>query len=153
MPAVPDSPTAQLITLSKLYRPRVGSRAVHRARLLTQLDVAAGLVVVIAPAGYGKTTLLSTWLETCTLPSAWLSLDDQDDDLILFGLYLTAAVRTLFPAACQDTLELLHGMTTPPADVISRSLSNDLSALPHEFILVLDDYHVIHNPDDSHSHG
>ena len=146
MPAVPDSPTAQLITLSKLYRPRVGSRAVHRARLLTQLDVAAGLVVVIAPAGYGKTTLLSTWLETCTLPSAWLSLDDQDDDLILFGLYLTAAVRTLFPAACQDTLELLHGMTTPPADVISRSLSNDLSALPHEFILVLDDYHVIHNP-------
>jgi LuxR family transcriptional regulator, maltose regulon positive regulatory protein len=142
-----DSAVAQPITLSKLHRPRVGGQPVQRDRLLAQLSAMAGLTLVIAPAGYGKTTLLATWLETCTLPSAWLSLDEHDDDLVVFGTYLAAAVRTLFPAACQDTLELLHGITTPPVDVINRTLSNDLSALPHEFVLVLDDYHVIHSRD------
>jgi LuxR family transcriptional regulator, maltose regulon positive regulatory protein len=135
----------QSITLSKLHRPRLSGRPVQRARLLEQLSTSASLMLVIAPAGYGKTTLLATWLETCALPSAWLSLDEHDDDLVVFGTYLAAAVRTLFPAACQDTLDLLHGITTPPVDVINRTLSNDLSVLQHEFILVLEDYHRIHD--------
>ena len=129
---------------AKLHRPRVGGQAVSRPRLTEQLDTAAGLVLVIAPAGYGKTTLLSTWLEASELPSAWLSLDEHDDDLFVFVSYLVAAVRTLFPTACTDTLELLHGMTLPPVAEIGRSLLTELAAIQQEFVLVLDDYHVIH---------
>ena len=111
---------------------------------MQQLNAAANLTLVIAPAGYGKTTLLSTWLETGVVPSAWLSLDEHDNDLVVFVSYLVAAVRTLFPTACHDTLELLQGMTLPPVAVISRSLSNELAAIEQEFVLVLDDYHLIH---------
>ena len=65
---------------------------------MARLNGLAGLTLVIAPAGYGKTTLLSTWLEQSDLPSAWLSLDEQDNDPALFVTYLISAVRTLFPA-------------------------------------------------------
>ncbi len=54
---------------------------------------------MIAPAGYGKTTVLSTWLDSGVLTSAWLSLDEQDDDLVGFVTYLVAALRTQFPSA------------------------------------------------------
>lgn len=134
----------QPISRTKLYRPRVGSQSVLRARLVQQLNASAYLTLVIAPAGYGKTTLLSSWLDTGIMPSAWVSLDEHDNDLVVFVSYLIAAVRTLFPAACPDTLELLHGVTLPPVAVISRSLSNELAAIEQEFVLVLDDYHVIH---------
>jgi LuxR family maltose regulon positive regulatory protein len=100
--------THRTVTLSKLHRPRLSGRIVQRARLLEQLSTAASLALVIAPAGYGKTTLLSSWLETCDLPSAWLSLDEHDNDLVVFGNGLAAAVRLLFPAACQNTLELRY---------------------------------------------
>ena len=144
MAATRDNAIIQSISRTKLHRPRVGSQSVFRARLTQQLDAATNLTLVIAPAGYGKTTLLSTWLETCVVPSAWLSLDEHDNDLVVFVSYLVAAVRTLFPAACHDTLELLHGITLPPVAVISRSLSNELAAIEQEFVLVLDDYHLIH---------
>ena len=122
MSATLDSVTKYPIIRSKLHRPRVGGQLVIRPRLSEQLNTEAGLVLVIAPAGYGKTTLLSTWLETSVLPSAWLSLDEHDNDLVVFVTYLVAAVRTLFPAAGNDTLALLQGMTLPPVAVISRSL-------------------------------
>ena len=139
-----DNAITQSISRTKLHRPRVGSQSVSTPRLLEQLNAATSLVLVIAPAGYGKTTLLSTWLETGVLPSAWLSLDEHDNDLVVFVTYLVAAVRTLFPAACDETLALLQGMTVPTAAVISRCLSNELSAIEQDFVLVLDDYHLIH---------
>ena len=139
-----DAALVQSISRTKLHRPRVGSQSVVRARLIQQLNAAANLTLVIAPAGYGKTTLLSTWLETGVVPSAWLSLDEHDNHLVVFASYLVAAVRTLFPTACHATLELLQGMTLPPVAVIGRSLSNELAAIEQEFVLVLDDYHLIH---------
>jgi LuxR family maltose regulon positive regulatory protein len=145
MPETSVSVIAQTITLSKLNRPRISGQPVVRARLLEQLKPATALVLVIAPAGYGKTTLLGTWLQTCALPSAWLSFDENDNDLVVFVTYLVAAVRTVFPDACADTLDLLNGMTAPPVAAIARNLSNALAAIEQEFILVLDDYHVIHD--------
>ncbi len=144
MTATADSPINQSLSLTKLNRPRVRGPAVFRPRLMQMLDSASNLTLVIAPAGYGKTMLLSAWLDTHPLPSAWLSLDEHDNDLVVFVSYLVAAVRTLFPAACAETLALISGMTLPPAAVISRSLSNELAAIQQEFVLVLDDYHVIH---------
>ena len=78
---------------TKLQRPRVGHRLVPRPRLLERLDAAQSLTLVLAPAGGGKTTLLSTWLETCNLPNAWLSLDEHDNDLGLFTTYLIRRCR------------------------------------------------------------
>jgi LuxR family transcriptional regulator, maltose regulon positive regulatory protein len=133
-----------VITLTKLQRPRVGRRLVARPRLLEQLDATQSLTLVVAPAGGGKTTLLSAWLETCGLPSAWVSLDEHDDDLRLFATYLIKALRTLFPVV-DPTLAAMSAAILPSPGAIARSLLNDLASVEQDFILVLDDYHVIRN--------
>ena len=132
------------ITLTKLQRPRVGRRLVARPQLLEQLDAAQSLTLVLAPAGGGKTTLLSMWLETCNLPAAWLSLDQHDNDLDVFVTSLIMALRTLFPVVAR-TLAVIKGVTLPPAGTIARSLLNDLATVEQDFVLVLDDYEVIRN--------
>ena len=129
---------------SKLHRPRAGAHVVLRPHLEASLATTQGLALVIAPAGYGKTTLVSVWLEHGVLPSAWLSLDEQDNDPVVFVTYLVTAVRALFPDACEETLALLRGMIVPPDAMVSRTLLHDLALLEQEFVLVLDDYHVIH---------
>jgi LuxR family maltose regulon positive regulatory protein len=70
---------------TKLYRPRITGDLVPRPRLLQRLEQHQGrpLTLVVAPTGFGKTTLVSSWLEACDCPSAWLSLDENDDDLAL----------------------------------------------------------------------
>jgi LuxR family maltose regulon positive regulatory protein len=106
----------------------------HRQRPLT---------LVSASAGYGKTTLISSWLESVDSPSTWLSLDENDDDLIGFLTYFIAAIQTIFPEAGRETLALLTAPTLPPLPVLTRSLTNELAQLTDPLILVLDDYHVI----------
>ena len=142
--SVPSAKIASAITLTKLQRPRVGRRLIARPQLLEQLDAAQSLTLVLAPAGGGKTTLLSTWLETCNLPYAWLSLDERDNDLGLFTTYLITALRTLFPVV-DNTLAAVSGATLPSPGTIARSLLNDLAAVEQDFVLVLDDYQVIRN--------
>jgi LuxR family maltose regulon positive regulatory protein len=136
----PDSPS---LTFTKLQRPRVGSRLVARPHLLQHLNAARGLTLVLAPAGYGKTTLLSSWLETCPQPAAWLSLDEHDDDLPVFVGYLLSALNAVTKVLTPATLSIVSGATLPPPDLIARTLVNDLSAVEDEVVLILDDYHVI----------
>jgi LuxR family maltose regulon positive regulatory protein len=133
------------LTLTKLQRPRVGRGVVPRPRLLEQLNTLHSLTFILAPAGYGKTTLLSTWLETCGVPYAWLSLDEHDNDLAVFVTGLAEALHSMLPGAVDNTLTGLNGMTLPPSEVITGALLNDLAAIQQDFILVLDDYHVVHN--------
>ena len=104
----------------------------------------------MAPAGYGKSTLVASWLETCGCPSAWLSLDEDDNALPQFLSYLTAAIRTIFPDALQETRGLLQAASLPPLDVLARSLINELDQIERFFILVLDDYHAVQNMDIHH---
>ena len=104
---------------------------------------ASPVILVSAPAGFGKTTLLSLWVEQCAAPSAWLSLDEGDNDLAVFLRYVIAAVRTLFPDACVETEALTRSALTPPVAVLAHQFSNELDALPGDFVLVLDDYYVI----------
>jgi len=115
---------------------------VPRPQLLEQLDAAQSLTLIVAPAGGGKTTLLSTWLETCHLPHAWLSLDENDNDLGIFATYLISALQTLFPVF-DNTLAAVSGATLPSPGTIARSLLNDLAAVEQDFVLVLDDYQAI----------
>lgn len=132
---------------TKLYRPRITGDLVPRPRLLERLEGRRNrpLTLVVAPAGFGKTTLVGSWLKSCDCPSAWLSLDENDDDLALFLAYLLAAIRTMFPDAVKDTQALLKAATLPPTDVIARTLINELDQIEEPFILVLDDYHLIQN--------
>jgi LuxR family maltose regulon positive regulatory protein len=94
---------------TKLHRPAVGENHVHRPSLLERLDRRRSrpLTLVSAPAGYGKSVLISCWLEQCDIPSTWLSLDENDNDLHVFAAYFVAAVEKLFPEACRNTHALL----------------------------------------------
>lgn len=138
---------------TKLNRPVVRENLVRRTRLLDQLNHGCDLplTLVMAPAGSGKTTLLSDWLDACPCPSAWLSLDESDSDPGVFLSYFIAAIRTLFPKACQQTLALLQAAELPPTRVLAGTLLNEIEGLHdhpllannQRFVLVLDDYQVI----------
>ncbi len=130
---------------SKLNRPYVGREHTVRERLWHQLDGAATapFVLVSAPAGFGKTTLVSSWLDTRGERFAWLSVDAGDDDLRTFLRYLLAAVRTVAPDTARRTGVLLQEPALPPVAELSAALSNDLDELEMPFHLALDDYHHI----------
>jgi len=131
---------------TKLHRPQVTENLVARPRLLEYLHTRRRrpLTVVSAPAGYGKTTLVSNWLEESDWPCAWLSLDENDDDLVMFLFYVIAAIQTILPTAGQKTQALLEAPTLPPQSMLASSLINELDDIDAPFVLVLDDYHVIH---------
>lgn len=131
----------------KLYRPRVTTEFVLRSRLLDQLNtgLARPVTLVAAPAGFGKSTLLARWLDDVPFPAAWLALDENDNDLHLFGSYLIAAIQSIFPGGLQVSTALTQGGLLPDPARLAISLSNDIDELPSEFILVLDDYHAIHD--------
>lgn len=133
---------------TKLYRPPLPTDWVPRQRLLDQLrrQQQRPLTLVSAPAGFGKSTLISAWLEQCEWRSAWLSLDEGDDDLATFLSYVVTALRTVFPEFGTATGALLNTVSAPPLSVIVSSFSNDLTEIDEPFLLALDDYHVIHNP-------
>jgi LuxR family transcriptional regulator, maltose regulon positive regulatory protein len=151
----------QILLQTKLHRPRLPHDLVVRTRLANRLNqgIEQPLTLVCAPAGFGKTTLIGTWLErmkagedekTRMMPSAWLSLDENDSDLNLFLRYFIAALSTIFSGACTETLDLLQARQQPPLAMLDATLCNELEKLPEEFILVLDDYHTIHNMEVHH---
>jgi LuxR family maltose regulon positive regulatory protein len=148
---------AELLDLrwTKLNPPRTVGDLVRRARVRERLErgLEHPLTLVCAPAGYGKTTLLSDWLADSGYPYIWLSLDESDKDLVVFLNYFVAAIRTVYPQACTNTLGLLAAPELPPLARLANALTNDLEALPCQpgpadgrcCILVLDDYHLVHN--------
>jgi LuxR family maltose regulon positive regulatory protein len=133
------------ILRTKLHRPPIPRDYVHRPRLLEYLDKQRErpLTLVSAPAGYGKSVLIRSWLETCGSPGAWLSLDELDNDLRQFLSYLLAAVQTIFPDSVGKTTILVNAPTLPPLPVLVSSLANELDSIEQNFILVLDDIHHI----------
>ena len=105
------------------------------------------LTLVTAPAGYGKSTLLSSWLDT--LPdkeTAWLSLETYDDSPATFFTYCMAAVQTIFPHVGQRTMIVLSQPELPPPRVLLATIISDLEMIESNFVIVLDDYHLIQHP-------
>jgi len=145
----------QSLRWTKLHPPRIAGDVVHRVRVRERLErgLHRPVTLVCAPAGYGKTTLLSDWLAGSGYPYIWLSLDESDNDLAVFLNYFVAAIRIAYPQACTDTLGLLAAPELPPPTRLANALANDLEALPCQpgpadergCILVLDDYHLVHN--------
>jgi LuxR family maltose regulon positive regulatory protein len=130
---------------TKLHPPAIPADLVPRSEILRQLDRfrERPFTLVSAPAGYGKSTLASSWLQTCGCPSAWLSLDEDADDLRSFLNYFVAAVRTIFPDVGNSVQALIDAPDLPPLSVLTDTLLNDLDEIDEAFILVLDDYHRI----------
>ena len=145
---------------TKMQGPHLPGDLLPRRRLLNRLQAGLNrkLTLISAQAGAGKTTLLAQWLDECPQPSAWLSLDEHDNDLLVFVSYLIGALRTVFPGACEKTLALLSAAQTPPLRVITSLLVNELDdlalAVSSErdysapgLILALDDYQTITEPE------
>jgi len=101
------------------------------------------LTLISAPAGFGKTTLISSWVDSREFPAAWISLDAGDNDLSRFLSYLVASLRTLHPTVGEALLAALSTAPRPPIDALLGTLINDLAAIDRHFLLVLDDYHLI----------
>jgi LuxR family transcriptional regulator, maltose regulon positive regulatory protein len=142
-------PTALLET--KFYVPRPRRGLVPRPRLSERLDrgAASRLMLVSAPAGFGKTTLLTEWLAAGPAAPAeerlvaWLSLDRGDNDPASFWAYVIAALRRVASGVGESALALLHASQRPPVETVLTALLNDLAAFSGDIVLVLDDYHVI----------
>jgi LuxR family maltose regulon positive regulatory protein len=132
---------------TKLHRPRPTPSLVARPRLTQRLDQGLRqghrLFLVVAPAGYGKTTLVTDWLGQTSIPSAWLSLDEGDNDPLSFLTYLVAALQKAFgPTLGRPPLQGFQAMPQTPQAMVAP-LINDLAALDRPVVLALDDYHVI----------
>jgi LuxR family maltose regulon positive regulatory protein len=141
--------TESLLT-TKLYVPRPVPSLVPRPRLSKQLEEGIGrkLTLISAPAGFGKTTLLSEWRMTrlgSEWPVGWVSLDEGDNDPVLFFTYLVAALRMVQADVGEAPLGLLQSLQGPPLRSVLTILLNELAAIPKGFVLVFDDYHVIEN--------
>ena len=150
-PAAPGSAVPAALLETKLYVPRPRRDLVPRPRLAERLDrgSASTLMLVSAPAGFGKTTLLAEWLAAGPAApadqrlAAWLSLDRGDNGLASFWTYVIAALRTAAPGVGENALALLQAPGAPPIETLLTTLLNDLSAVAGDIMLVLDDYHVI----------
>ena len=136
----------KLFLRTKLHRPIVGKDHIHRQHLLDRLNqrLYRPLTLVSAPAGYGKSTLISVWLDTNDIPGAWLSLDEHDNDLRQFLIGFLMSVQTLFPDMGRKVQEQLDGPELAPVQVLAYNLINELESIGKDFILVLDDFHCIH---------
>ncbi|MDX1435369.1 MAG: LuxR C-terminal-related transcriptional regulator [Anaerolineales bacterium] len=145
--------TAPLPGTFKFRQPPVTRTLVERQRLLERLNsgLDGPLTLVCAPPGFGKTTLVSSWVDNLRggpqgadpIPTGWLTLDEKDSEPVVFLTYLIGALRTRFPGCCPATLSLLGGPQLPPLDEMIASLCDEIEQLPGRCILVLDEYHTI----------
>ena len=143
--------TAPLLE-SKLFLPTPRRGLVLRPRLRERLQrgLSSKLVLVSAPAGFGKTTLLVDWMSAVSdheTATAWLSLDVRDNDPATYWSYVIAALRTVAPDLGVNALVLLQEPQPPPIQVVLTTLLNDLGTVQLDVVLVLDDYHVIDSPE------
>lgn len=138
-----SQPAYALLT-TKLNVPSVRPNLVSRPRLIRRLDEATKrkLTLVCAPAGFGKSTLLGDWVLRSSLPVGWVSLDREDNDPARFLSYLAAALETAVPDVGENTRSLLCTPQSPSRRVLT-DLVNEVAAVPTDFALVLDDYHLI----------
>ena len=147
---------------TKLFIPKTRPDLVSRLRLIERLNdsLHSKLTLISAPAGFGKTTLVSEWIAYCGRSAvAWLSLNKEDSDPRRFLTYLVAALQTLaFPQEHRDTVSNVEGVSaniggevlgmlqtsqSPPTESILTTLLNEIADIPDDFVLVLDDYHVV----------
>lgn len=138
---------------TRLFRPQIPGSLLVRSRLVEMLDFAPpkALTVVTAPAGFGKTTLVSSRLDdmqcsdgspkTGCLASAWLAIDEQDHNFLFFLRHFIAALRKTFPGEFPETYKLLYNASEINYELILLVLTNEIAAFSQRFVMVFDDFH------------
>ena len=148
----PNQPLYPLL-MTKLHIPQARRDLVPRPRLFARLHqgLSSKLTLISAPAGFGKTTLVSAWLATHNthqelLPAAWVALDASDNDPVRFWRYVITACQPFDAAIGHSALALLHTAQQPSWEIVLTMFINDLAQLAGQGVLVLEDYHVITAP-------
>ena len=143
---------AMPILATKLYIPPPRPNVVLRSRLIERLNEGRfsgrKLSLISAPAGFGKSTLVGEWVAGCErlepkVRVAWLSLDEGDSDPTRFMIYLVSALRTIMANMGAELLGALLSSQPPSTESILTALLNEIATVPDDFVLVLEDYHVI----------
>lgn len=144
--------TAQVLR-TKLYVPQLRQKIVSRPQLIKRLNegLECKLTLISAPAGFGKTTLVSEWVTSCKRAVAWLSLDDSDNDPVQFLSYIVAALQSVQANFGEGIKEALLSLQTVGMESVLTALVNEVTTIPMDFVLVLDDYHVIDNQSVNHA--
>jgi LuxR family transcriptional regulator, maltose regulon positive regulatory protein len=136
------------LLVTKLHLPSPRSPLVQRKRLLEKLNqgLTSRLILVSAAAGFGKTTVLGEWAHQIIFPVSWLSLDELDNDPSRFWTYVVAAVQQMNSTIGEATLTMLQSTEPLPLEACLIPLINEFAQLQTEFVLALDDYHLITTP-------
>jgi LuxR family maltose regulon positive regulatory protein len=131
--------------LTKLHIPAAGNNIVHRSELFEKLNTGLSrkLILVSAPAGFGKTTVVSDWIDQNKIPATWYSLDNGDNDPAIFLSYIISGIHSLHSAFGQSALKLLNSANKPSVESIVSLLINEILKINQNFLLVLDDFHLI----------
>jgi LuxR family maltose regulon positive regulatory protein len=138
---------SEQILLTKLFVPTTRGMLVLRNNLFERLNhsllTGCKLTLISAPAGFGKSTLISSWIETIKVPIAWLSLDERDNDPARFITYLTAALQKVKPGIGQNLQAILQSPQPLQIENTLILLINDISSIEEKFVVVLEDYHLV----------
>jgi LuxR family maltose regulon positive regulatory protein len=131
--------------LTKIHIPPIGNNIVHRSVLHEKLNIGLSrkLVLISAPAGFGKTTVVSDWIDQNKIPASWYSLDNGDNDPVDFLSYLVSGIQSIHSEFGQGALKLLNSPNRPSVESIVSLLINELLNINQNFLLVLDDFHLI----------
>ncbi|HKJ68903.1 MAG TPA: AAA family ATPase, partial [bacterium] len=132
---------------TKLHIPPVRQDVVSRSRLVERLDkgLDTRLTLISAPAGFGKTTVLSEWIHQKQIRVGWYSIDPSDNDPLQFFAYLLAGLQQIQEGIGESILYMLRSPRHPPLKSLLLNLMNELDTVQAACALVLDDYHVIEN--------
>jgi len=133
------------ILATKLFIPPVPDELIPRTSLVQRIEegVNGKLIFVIAPAGFGKSSVLSAWARQARVPVCWLSLDSSDNDPVVLLSYLIASVQTIFPQLGDEILGALNSPDQSPIDPLLTAWINELSEHTSEFALIVDDFHCV----------
>jgi LuxR family maltose regulon positive regulatory protein len=131
--------------LTKLHIPPAGNNIVHRSVLHEKLNTGLSrkLILISAPAGFGKTTVVSDWIDQNKIPAAWFSLDNGDNDPVDFLSYIISGIQSIHPEFGQSALKLLNSPNRTSDESITSLLINEILNINQNFLLVLDDFHLI----------
>jgi LuxR family transcriptional regulator, maltose regulon positive regulatory protein len=131
--------------LTKLHIPPASQNIVHRPELFEKLNIGLSrkLILISAPAGFGKTTVVSDWIDQNKIPAAWFSLDNGDNDPADFLSYIISGIQSIHKAFGQGALKLLNSPNKPSGESIASLLINEILKINQNFLLVLDDFHLI----------
>jgi LuxR family maltose regulon positive regulatory protein len=136
----------QSLLQTKLYVPNMPRGFVHRSSLYNKMDLVfeKKLCIISTPAGYGKTTLIVSWAKQKAQPLAWISLDEGDNSFQRFFVYLVTAIQGVAKGFGEGLFERLSSPQGIPHELFLTHLVNELDLIEQDCVIVLDDYHTIH---------